>query len=128
MDTKSKGQQQAQRPGIAPPPARAVPKPPPAPQNETTTRGAQSPQPTNPTTKEIVIRIPIGKPREGYAVPDLDSGRVDMKLSSAQHLAIEKILGALDESRAKLANGKYVQNKVDAVRWVLERVAELAAA
>ena len=63
----------------------------------------QLPQPTN------------GEPHEGY-IPR----NVDVRMTRAQARILRDKLRALQDSGAKTADGRFVDNRAQAVRWIIE--------
>jgi hypothetical protein len=57
------------------------------------------------------------KPTEGYV-----SRRVDVKMTRTQAGILRDKLRTLQDSGAKTADGRFVDNKADAVRWILENL------
>jgi hypothetical protein len=54
---------------------------------------------------------------EGYV-----SRRVDVKMTRTQAGILRDKLRTLQDSGAKTADGRFVDNKADAVRWILENL------
>jgi hypothetical protein len=54
---------------------------------------------------------------EGYV-----SRRVDVKMTRTQAGILRDKLRTLQDSGAKTADGRFVDNKADAVRWILENM------
>ncbi len=67
------------------------------------------------------ISIPARDPR---SKPPYCEEHVDFHFSPAQALAVRLLLDALKAGHFMLENGQHVDKTPDAVRWILERVAE----
>jgi hypothetical protein len=82
---------------------------------------------------EIIISIPIGDgPEPGYEAQQVRSGKVTLsqptlhlqaQLGPEAAAAFIRIRNGLREQNAKLCGGRPVWTNVDALRWLMERVA-----
>jgi hypothetical protein len=73
----------------------------------------KGPTVTKPT--EIQPPLPNGEPHEGY-IPR----NVDVRMTRAQARILRDKLRALQDAGAKTADGRFVDNRAQAVRWILE--------
>ena len=96
------------------------------PARETAAKGASPPKGTAAIDygheQVVVVEVPLRTIAGAYA-----SNRVDVHLSSRQSLAYRALYDAVIFRRERLANGAYVGNQqVDAIRWLLDKVADAA--
>lgn len=84
---------------------------------------AQAPRDPQPVTT-VSINVHLAEPVDiGYQNSDGRAQHLDVQLYDAEHRAtLRKLFAGLDESGARLANGKRIANHADAVRWVLETI------
>jgi len=74
----------------------------------------------------IAVELPVAElTGDGY-FDNPPRGHVDAQLERRQAKALNRITRALDDRGDRLANGRRVQSRADAVRWILEQV-ELVA-
>lgn len=52
------------------------------------------------------------------------SDYIHLRMSAAQAQALTRLFLALNGQHAQLSDGKHVDNRVDAVRWLLEEIAK----
>jgi hypothetical protein len=71
--------------------------------------------PTVPKPIELPPPPPSGEQAEGY-VPR----NVDVRMTRAQARILRDKLRALQDAGAKTADGRFVDNRAQAVRWILE--------
>lgn len=67
--------------------------------------------------KNTSVTVPVAKWAGGYV-----RRRHDVSLDSKQAQALWEIQHGLEQREAQLANGRFVSNGVDAIRWILEQV------
>jgi hypothetical protein len=67
------------------------------------------------------IKVPFGDVPMGYF-----SERVDIRLTNTQRESLSRAVSGLDRLGARLADGRRVTTGVDAIRWMLERIASEA--
>jgi len=66
------------------------------------------------------MTVPLAEPPEGA----YRQRHLDIQLDSRQAEALRRMFDGLHASAAKLANDWFVNTPGDAVRWMLERLAE----
>lgn len=64
------------------------------------------------------IGIPLGRRSDGYI-----SRHVDVQLDPVQRTSLSRLLSGLRQAGERLDGGKPVGSNADAVRWLLERLA-----
>lgn len=62
-------------------------------------------------------------PLMDYSPESFHQRHVDIRLSQKQSIGMKKLFSAL-KNEAQLENNRFVQTPVDAVRWIMERVAD----
>ena len=70
--------------------------------------------------KTVVVLCPVGDLDSGHYV----SRHVEVQLNHEQSTALKRLFHGLEAAAAKLASGRSVVTAADAVRWLLERVAD----
>jgi len=70
----------------------------------------------------VAIEVPLCRdtPPVGFCV------HLDARLTLEQSTALRKTAAALDKAQARLASGKRVVGSADAVKYILERLADAA--
>lgn len=70
----------------------------------------------------VVIEVPLCRdmPPVGFCL------HVDARLTPDQSNALRKTAAALDQQNARLANGKRIVHPTDALKFILERLADAA--
>ena len=72
-------------------------------------------------TQVVSIDVPLTAPHSGYA-----SNRIDAHLNGEQRETLKRLRAALDAGAVRLKSGRVVHTPADAVRWLLEQIAEQA--
>ena len=63
------------------------------------------------------VSVPVVEGLGGYA-----RRRIDLRLKGTQAERLKQIANGLEDAGATLADGKYVVNVTDAIRWMIEQV------
>lgn len=77
------------------------------------------PEVTAPNVAELEVRtihVPLAPVSDSYAV-----GHLDMKLDRELRTTLRRMYDGLDQSGARLKNGKRISGPPDVIRYVLER-------
>lgn len=72
-----------------------------------------------PLPEKIVIEAPMGGLDEGYL-----SRHVQVQLNGHQRETLRRLVNGLRDSDERLADGKAIESNADAVKWILEQLAE----
>lgn len=84
--------------------------------------------PNNPVDPVAVIQnVLVELPTTGIPPATYIPRKIELRLTEKQGRAYRQVTLGIHETAAKLDNGKYVNSGVDAVRWILERIADSLA-
>jgi hypothetical protein len=72
--------------------------------------------------RTVLIEVPMGEPGAGYL-----SQHVEARMNARQALALKSLLAGLRDGRMQMANGREVRTAAEAVKWMLEKMAEVTA-
>ncbi len=76
-----------------------------------------------PTTKSVSLTAPVAELADGHG-SNPQSGHVAARLDRRQAVALNRLFHGLDQAGVRMANGKRVFSRADAVRWLMEQLTE----
>ncbi|MCP4571486.1 MAG: hypothetical protein GY838_03975 [bacterium] len=130
MTTKTKEKRRAESgkrkaPKPKPEPVAAMPQ---LPALEDATAASPDPPPADPTPPAVkpgpseaaTITIPVTDPVPG----GYRTNHADVQFDTRQSEALHHVLAGLDAAGERLDNGRRVHHKVDAVKWVFDKIAD----
>ena len=86
---------------------------------------APSSRPDLDPPRRITIEIPIGELTDHEYLPEgLNFRLLGHKSSRSMRAALKRVFRALHTNHAVMSNGRHVDNPTDAVRWILDQIAE----
>jgi len=106
-------------PPAAPPPIDLGPEPLPAAEETTEAAPAAEPAPIDPGQQSAIIELPVAELGNEYV-----SRHCEARLNHRQSVALQRLFNGLDAAGARLAGGNRIYSRPDAVRWLLEQIAE----
>ena len=69
---------------------------------------------------EAVVTFPVGEIPDGVYL----TAHIDVQLDGEQRAAMRRLLEGFSDRPQRLANGRFIQNGADVVRYLCEQVAE----
>ena len=75
---------------------------------------------------KTVIEIPVNQLPNNGNMAYGSLGHVDVTLDADQNAGLNRLFGALHHSSTRLANGRHIDTKANAIRWLLEQINQSA--